>query len=155
MFNVDNITNEHVPFIIEKLMKKGAKNVHVVPSITKKGRQEHIFYVDLPESKVEAVSSEIVRETGSIGMRIIKEEHISYDYEFKKVKVDIDSENYAIKVKLILDEKGEYLSAKAEHEDIRLIANQINSYSFSELKTLIESEIIKKITKKDISINIL
>jgi uncharacterized protein (DUF111 family) len=154
MFNVDNITNEHVPYIIEKLMKKGAKNVHVIPSITKKGRQEHIFFVDLPEAKVKTVSREIVRETGTIGIRIIKEEHISYNYEFKEIEIIINSKKYNIKVKFIFDEDKECLAVKAEYEDIRSIANDSNDYSFNELKTIIEGEIIKKVSAKKIEVNI-
>lgn len=154
MFNVDNITNEQVPFIIEKLMKKGVKNVHVIPSFTKKGRQEHIFLVDLPESKVESISNEIVRETGTIGIRVLKENHISFNYEFKKVKVKIGSKKYDLKVKLIFNNNQKFLALKAEYEDIRLIANESDIYSFNELKTIIESEVTKKIVDKKIQINI-
>ncbi|MFW6295402.1 MAG: nickel insertion protein [Halanaerobium sp.] len=154
MFNVDNITNEHVPYIIEKLMKKGAENVHVLPSITKKGRQDHIFFVDLPKGEVEAVSREIVRETGTIGIRIIKEEHISYDYEFKKIEININSKKYNLRVKLIFDKDKECLAVKAEYEDIRSIANDSNDFSFNELKTIIEGEVIKKISTKKIKVNI-
>ena len=154
MFNVDNITNEQVPFVIEKLMKKGAKNVHVIPSITKKGRQEHIFLVDLPKANVESVSNEIVRETGTIGIRILKEDHISYNYEFKKVKVELDSKEYDLKVKLIFNKNQEFLALKAEYEDIRLIANQSDIYSFNELKTIVESEVTKKIINQNIKVNL-
>lgn len=154
MFNVDNITNEHVPYIIEKLMKKGAKNVHVLPSITKKGRQEHIFFVDLPDTEIDAVSREIVRETGTIGIRIIKEDHISYNYEFRKLEIKINSKTYKTKVKLIFAKDGKCLAVKAEYEDIKSIADDIDIYSFNELKTIIEAEIIKKISEKKIAINI-
>lgn len=154
MFNVDNITNEQVPFVIEKLMKKGAKNVHVIPSITKKGRQEHIFLVDLPKAKVKSVSNEIVRETGTIGIRILKEEHISYNYKFKKVKVEINSKKYDLKVKLIFNKNQEFLALKAEYEDIRSIANEIDIYSFNELKTIIESEVTKKIVDQEIKVSL-
>ncbi|MFW5988345.1 MAG: nickel insertion protein [bacterium] len=155
MFNVDDITNEQVPFLIDKLSKKGAKNVHVIPSITKKGRQEHIFLVDLPESEVESVSNEIVRETGTIGIRILKEEHIYYNYEFKKVNVVIDSKKYELRVKLIFNKNNEYLALKAEYEDLKKIAAEVDIYSFNELKTIIESEVTKKIVDKNIKVDIL
>lgn len=155
MFNVDNITNEQVPFLIEKLMKKGAKNVHVIPSITKKGRQEHIFLVDLPESEVESVSNEIVRETGTIGIRILKEEHISYNYKFKKVKLEIESKKYELRVKLIFNQNNEYLALKAEYEDLKKIADQVDIYSFNELKTIVESELTKKIVDHNITVDII
>ena len=155
MFNVDNITNEQVPFLIEKLMKKDAKNVHVIPSITKKGRQEHIFLVDLPDSEVESVSSEIVRETGTIGIRILKEEHISYNFEFKEVEVKIDSKKYDLQVKIIYNDQQEYLALKAEYEDLKKIAAEVDIYSFNELKTIIESEVTKKIIDKNIAVDIL
>ncbi|MFW5961827.1 MAG: nickel insertion protein [bacterium] len=155
MFNVDNITNEQVPFLIEKLMNKGAKNVHVIPSITKKGRQEHIFLVDLPESEVESVSNEIVRETGTIGIRILKEEHISYNYEFKKVKIKLESKKYELRVKLIFNQNNEYLALKAEYEDLKKIADQVEIYSFNELKTIVESELTKKMIDHNITVDII
>jgi len=155
MFNVDDITNEQVPFLIDKLTKKGAKNVHVIPSITKKGRQEHIFLVDLPETEMESVSNEIVKETGTIGIRILKEDHIFFNYEFKKVEIDIESKKYELKIKLIFNQDNEYPALKAEYEDLKRITAQIDSYSFKELKTIVESEVTKKILEQNITVDIL
>ena len=43
MVNVDDVSGETVPHVIDGLIARGAKSVHVVPAITKKGRPEFIF----------------------------------------------------------------------------------------------------------------
>lgn len=42
--NVDSITGEALPYLIDGLMARGASSVHAIPAITKKGRSEYIFF---------------------------------------------------------------------------------------------------------------
>ncbi len=84
MTNVDNITCEQVPpYLIEELMKLGAKNVHVVPAITKKGRPEHIFLIDSEEETLDSLAEFMALETGALGVRVLTTEHYPFDYEIK------------------------------------------------------------------------
>lgn len=154
MSNVDDITNEEVPYIISELLNNGAKNVHVLPSITKKGRQEHIFFIDTPEEIANKIKKIFVRETGTIGIRMIKEEHTAYNYKIKNVKISISEKFYELKVKIIYDKEDNVLSTKVEYEDLKNIARQIKSFSFNELKSIIESEVIKILRHKKIKVDI-
>ena len=47
MITVDDLPAEGLPYIIERTIETGAKNVHVLNAITKKGRIEYIFLVDV------------------------------------------------------------------------------------------------------------
>jgi Uncharacterized conserved protein len=43
MITVDDLPTEGLPYVIERTMERGAKNIHVLNGITKKGRVEYIF----------------------------------------------------------------------------------------------------------------
>lgn len=164
MTNVDNINADQVPYLIEQLMGNGAKNVHVVNAVTKKGRQEYIFFIDVQQDKVSSVSRFLASEIGTLGIRIIKTDHISYDYFIKTMKLSLhdNKENLvwkgAVQVKIVQDDSGSPLSARVEYEDLKAATKAINTagadISFYELKQMIENEALKKLKKTEFAIQI-
>lgn len=164
MTNVDNINADQVPYLIEQLMGKGAKNVHVVNAMTKKGRQEYIFFIDVQQDKVSSVSRFLASELGTLGVRIIKTDHISYDYFMETVKLSLhdNKENVvwkgSVQVKIVQDDSGSPLSARVEYEDLKATAKAINmagaEISFYELKQMIENETLKKLRRTEFAIRI-
>lgn len=122
LVNVDDVSGETVPYVIEGLMERGACNAHVVQALTKKGRVEHLFFIDAPEDKIDLLGGFMAGELGTIGMRILENRHIRFDYRFRKVRLaSLDHEHLAmeVRVKEILGETGKTLSLKAEHEDLK------------------------------------
>lgn len=164
MTNVDNIHADQVPYLIEQLMSVGAKNVHVVNAMTKKGRQEYIFFIDVPEENAYLVSRFLASEIGTLGVRIIQADHIAYNYSFETLKLSLhdNKENVAwqgsVQVKIIRDDAGSPLSARVEYEDLKAAAKAIDvteaEISFYELKQMIENEALKKLRKTDYAIQI-
>lgn len=164
MTNVDNIYADQVPYLIEQLMDKGAKNVHVVNAMTKKGRQEYIFFIDVRQEMVSQVSRFLASEIGTLGVRIIQADHISYDYFLETVKLSLhdNKENVvwqgSVQVKIIRDDSGSPLSARVEYEDLKATAKAIDAteaeISFYELKQMIENEALKKLRKTEYAIRI-
>ncbi len=164
MTNVDNINADQVPYLIEQLMAKGVKNVHVVNAVTKKGRQEYIFFIDVQQDKVFSISRFLASEIGTLGVRIIKADHISYDYFMKSMKLSLhdNKENLvwkgAVQVKIVQDDSGSPLSARAEYEDLKASVKAINTagadISFYELKQMIENEALNRLRKSKFAIRI-
>ena len=154
MTNVDNINTDQIPYLIEQLLETGAANVHVLPALTKKGRQEFIILIDTPPEQVDTIKDFIAGETGSLGIRTLKADHMSLDYRIHSIDIALEDETGhihwqgSVKVKLVLDAAGKILSARAEYEDIKSTAKMLAvsgfSIGFLELKQRVEIEALKR-----------
>jgi uncharacterized protein (DUF111 family) len=148
MVNVDDVAGEIVPHVIDGLMARGAKSVHVVPAITKKGRPEFIFFVDVDamKSEIEALAVFMAGELGTIGVRTLETGHLYFDYRIAQVRLKLESRNEKfqaiVRVKQIYNTKGDVLSAKADFDDVksamRLLRERALERSFKVLKGLVE-----------------
>lgn len=151
MTTIDDLPPEGIPYITDKIMDSGAKNVHIINALTKKGRMEYIVLVDFEEEYFDDISSLLALEFGTIGMKIFKHEHKKFPYELieKKVLISIkDSSLESVaKIKYLFSDDNKLISLKAEYEDLKLLAKDLNQkgfdISFSKLKTIIEAEAYK------------
>ena len=148
MATVDDMPPEGIPYITDKVMDNGAKNIHIINAYTKKGRMEYIIFVDFPDESLEEISSLLALEFGTIGMKIINYEHIKFPYKIahKKLTLNIQDVSFSqdIRIKYLYNLKEEIISLKVEYEDLKSFVNEVNSkgfdVSFSKLKTLIEAK---------------
>ncbi len=147
---VDNITGEIIPYLIDIVMQKGAKNVHVISAITKKGRPEYIFLVDVEEQFFEDVISFLIAELGTIGYRILQDTHKHLDYEIieQDVRILIEEieENKKMRIKKIKNKNGKTITVNVEYEDLKNLANYLQSKGIhipiSKLKSKIETSFL-------------
>ena len=152
MITVDDLPTESLPYIIEHTLEIGAKNIHVLNRITKKGRLEYIFLVEVTEEKLKDVSASLALELGTLGMQIFHTDHIMLPFEIitQKVTVETNTNQFEaeVHVKYLKNDNDQIISLKAEYEDIKRIALNLESkgiqISLSKLKTIIESEAYKK-----------
>lgn len=153
MINVDDLPTEGLPYVIERTMEKGAKNIHVLNGITKKGRVEYIFLVEVSKKNLETVSASLALELGTLGMKVLHTDHITLPFEIISRKVTVETKNSQfeteVQVKYLKNDKDQIISLKAEYEDIKKIALNLESngiqISLSKLKTIIEAEAYKKV----------
>lgn len=146
MMNVDDISGEALPHIIEELMNRGACSVHVVQGITKKGRLEYLFWVDAPGERVELLAAYLATETGTLGVRVFEPKHIRFAYRIQRAQIEAGQGDVAVvafvKVKEVLDRDGQVISVKAESDDLRSALADLREggieVSFSALKRLVE-----------------
>ena len=112
---------------------------------------EYIVLVDFEEEYFEDISSLLALEFGTIGMKIFKHEHKKFPYELieKKVLININDSSLesVAKIKYLFSDDNKLISLKAEYEDLKLLAKELNQrgfdISFSKLKTIIEAEAYK------------
>jgi len=150
MMNVDDISGEALPHIIEELMNRGACSVHVVQGLTKKGRLEYLFWVDAPEEYVEPLGAYLATETGTLGVRVFDPKHIRFEYRFQRAQIQAGQGDVAvvalIKVKEVLNQDGQVISVKAESDDLRSALADLREggieVSFSALKRLVEQNVL-------------
>jgi pyridinium-3,5-bisthiocarboxylic acid mononucleotide nickel chelatase len=93
---IDDMNPQLYPFIIEKLLEKGANDAHLVPIIMKKGRPGIILSVITPKESYNEILNVIYSQTTTIGARVqnIKREKLprvikEFDTSFGKVKAKV------------------------------------------------------------------
>ncbi|HZK18397.1 MAG TPA: nickel insertion protein [Clostridia bacterium] len=155
MTNIDNIACDQVPYIIQSLMEIGACNVHAVPAMTKKGRNEYIFLIDAKKENIDEIAEFMASETGTIGLRMFDAEHIAFDYAMRSVNITIKGKGEQegktwsgrINVKIVKNTGGETLSARAEFEELKASVASLNKMglpvSFYDLREMVEYEALK------------
>ena len=151
MTTIDDLPPEGIPYITDKIIDVGAKNVHIINALTKKGRMEYIVLVDFEEKFFNDISSLLALEFCTIGMKIFKHEHKKFPYELieKKVLININDSPFEaiVKIKYLFSDDNSLISLKAEYEDLKSLARELNQQgfdiSFSKLKTIIEAEAYK------------
>ncbi len=152
MITVDNVSGEVIPYLIETAIERGAKNMHVVPAITKKGRPEYLLFVDVDESSLEPVVGFLLAELGSLGYRVIRDEHVPSDYIIDQVEVDLSTLGIAISrlvhIKVIKRQDGSILTANLEYEDLRSLTEDLNGDAVKipmmKLKSMIEGRYLER-----------
>lgn len=72
---VDDVSGEIIGFFFSRVMEKGARNVHVIPTLTKKNRPGYILLVDVEPAAEEKVGSFMARELGVSGYHVLETRH--------------------------------------------------------------------------------
>lgn len=125
--NVDDVTGEVLGNLFEKLLSIGARDVAIIPATMKKGRTGHIIKVITKPEHSATIAREIMRETGTLGIRVIPTKHrYTADRRMESVRVFIRGKAYDMPVKIAEDLNGEILHISAEYEDCKLAAKEMN-----------------------------
>lgn len=155
MVNVDDISGELIPYVIDGLMARGAGSVHVVQSLTKKGRLEYLFLIDTPEEAIDKLGGFLVSELGTLGIRVFDTSHIRFEYRFCQVRLEWDrpggkgpAASALVQVKQVLNHQGEVVSVKAEFDDLQVMIEALENagchISLSGLKRVVEQVALKQ-----------
>lgn len=122
--NLDNITGEVIGHTFNRLLDAGALDVAVVPQFMKKNRPGHLLRVIARPGDCNNVSEAIIRETGTLGVRILPYVHRNIvERDIIPIKIVIDEIESDINVKIgkIGDE---IISYSPEYEDAKKIADE-------------------------------
>lgn len=142
--NVDDVTGEVLGNLIEELMRIGAKDVSIIPATMKKGRCGHVIKVICDPRDSCRIAEEIVRQTGSLGIRVMATKHRwIVPREIEEVDVPIGGKNYRARVKISKDMHGRILEVSPEFEDAKRISDELN-VPLKEVMRIIEREGEKK-----------
>lgn len=120
--NLDDVTGEDLGGALAALYEAGALDVHVIGTTTKKNRPGHLLRVIAPPERGTALIQGILRETGSLGVRVRLERRVCLDREFEEVTVTVGEISRAIRVKVARDPAGGFVHAKPEFDDLQALA---------------------------------
>jgi len=149
--HVDHVSGEVLGFAVERIMECGARNVQLIPTITKKNRPGHILLVDAEAAKEEDIAEFLVKELSVSGYHRIDTTHVFQRVTFAKKKLTIRVNGrvriFQCKVKLIGDPLKP-LSVDVEHDFLVMIQNLMREkldcqIALSELRTMIESKLLE------------
>jgi len=116
---LDDVNPEHHPYVLERLLAAGALDAYLTPLIMKKGRPGIKLTVIADADEWNSLVTVILKETGTLGLRVRREDRVVLDR--RMLTVDTDYGPVRVKVALL---DGRVLRVKPEFEDCRACALQ-------------------------------
>ena len=138
--NIDDVSGEILGNLIEKIMKKNAKDVSIFSGITKKNRPTNLLSVICETQNVNEIADVIIHETGTLGIRIRDSSRILVPRTIHDASVDIEGTNFKIRFKKF--NFGQKSDFKIEFDDLKYVSDRIDK-SIKETDLLIRKEIEK------------
>ena len=122
--NIDNVTGELMGHIFNVLMQHGARDVSVIPTTTKKNRPGYLLRVIAKPMDCDTISEVIIRETGTLGVRVIPYVHRNItSRKIIPVQLNINGKKVEIRIKVGMI-GDELISVKPEYEDARKVSEE-------------------------------
>jgi hypothetical protein len=123
--NLDNVSGEILGNLFNKLMEQGALDVSMIPVLMKKNRPGHLLRVIARQQDTEQISEAIIRETGTLGVRVMPYVHRNIlEREFILIEFEVSGSKEKISIKV--GKIGhEIINTAPEYEDARQIAEKM------------------------------
>ncbi len=115
--NIDNMSGEALGWLMERLLAAGALDVSYAPLHMKKNRPGTLLSVLVPVEHAERVAALVVRESGTLGVRMHRAERLKAARRIEEIETPLGS--VRVKLKLI---GGAIVSASPEYDDCRALA---------------------------------
>jgi uncharacterized protein (DUF111 family) len=125
---VDDVSGEIIGFFISRVMDKGARNVHVIPTLTKKNRPGYILLIDIEPSVEESVGMFMARELGIAGYHILDTSHAYSRVSFVTTTIEFHHEHRVFTQDCMLKLIGpaeKPLHVKVEYEELLSARNAV------------------------------
>ena len=122
--NVDDVSGEILGYLIEKIMKIGAKDISIYPGITKKGRPTNLISIMCDDEKIETITDILVLETGTLGIRILDSNRLIVSRTNHSFSLTFEGKSFEINYK-----KSTYKGKthfKIEFEDLKNISETLD-----------------------------
>lgn len=141
--NIDDVDGEIIGNLIEVLMEEGARDVTIIPGITKKNRPVNIIRVLSDINKSDSLIERLFKETGTSGIRINEINRITLERNIIILQVTVNHSKYDIKVKITRDSSNNIINIKPEFNDLKKISD-IEDSSLKAIQELVMYQIFKK-----------
>lgn len=117
--NIDDMNPQIYDYLVDRLLKKGALDVFLMPIQMKKGRPAVLLKALCPCSRKDAIMDAIFRETTTIGIRVYEVERYCLERSIKDVLTPYGK----VKIK-ISHMEGKPINIQPEYEDCKRIAEK-------------------------------
>jgi uncharacterized protein (TIGR00299 family) protein len=141
--NIDDASGELVGNLVEQLSEV-AKDVTVIPGTTKKSRPAYLIRIVSESVQLSSVLEVLFSESGTLGARVQEVERYVLPRMVLTVPFDINGMTFSVHVKVAKDSAGRVTNAKAEFEDVRIIASRCQ-IPVKRAMELVNAEVMKKV----------
>jgi len=97
---VDHLSGEMLGEIWEQLSSKGAKNVQLLSTLTKKGRPGHLLLIDICPERMSELEDFLVSDLGVCGWHRLLSEHVHVGTEVVSRELIFRTPNGSLQVKV-------------------------------------------------------
>ena len=122
--NVDDVSGEILGYLIEKIMKMGAKDISIYPGITKKGRPTNLISIMCDDEKIETITDILVLETGTLGVRISDSNRLIVARTNHNFSLTFEGKSFEINYKKSTYKEKTHF--KIEFEDLKNISETLD-----------------------------
>ncbi len=122
--NVDDVSGEILGYLIEKIMKIGAKDISIYPGITKKGRPTNLISIMCDDEKIETITDILVLETGTLGIRISDSNRLIVARTNHSFSLTFEGKSFEINYKKSTYKEKTHF--KIEFEDLKNISETLD-----------------------------
>ena len=129
--NIDDCTGEALGYVIERLMREGARDAHFTPVYMKKNRPAYMLTVICDETQIRKLEQIIFEETTTIGIRRARMERTV----LKREDTSILLKEGEMKVKKCILPDGQ-VRHYPEYEDVAALARQ-SGLSFQQVMDVV------------------
>jgi len=145
----DHLSGEMLGASVGDLLKLGAVNAQIMPTITKKNRPGHMIFIDLGKKNEKVISEYLARELRITGYHRMEATHVhqKIGYADKKLLVRFDggSASFLFRAKIVGDPSAP-VSIDVEHDFLVSTRSRLKeaysvSISLIELRNLIEARL--------------
>lgn len=142
--NVDDASGEVIGSLIDNLMEKGAKDVSVIPIVTKKSRPAYIIRVICDYGQLNTVLNTLIQESGTLGVRVQQTSRYLVPRVVLSVPVNIKGEEFVVRVKVV-KEQDKIVYTKPEYDDVKNVAAKLN-IPYRTASSMINQAILEKLS---------
>lgn len=118
--HIDDMNPQFYEPVVDRLFDSGALDVTLTPVIMKKGRPAILLTVICPEEHRDRISSLVLSDTTTIGLRFHEERRIKLDRRIETIQTQFG----AIRVKLAENSDGVITNVHPEYDDIKSAAGK-------------------------------
>lgn len=116
--NLDDLNPEIIPYVVERLLAAGAKDVWHTPIVMKFGRPGCLLSVLFDPSLEEALSRIVFEETSTLGVRLYEVQRRELQRSSQIVKTAYGE----VQVKIARDAEGKIKNVAPEYSDCARVA---------------------------------
>jgi uncharacterized protein (TIGR00299 family) protein len=144
--NIDDATGEVLGYTLDKLLSEGAKDVSIIPMVTKKNRPGHIVKVIAEQKDVAQLSKILIDETGTLGVRVYFCERHIISRELHTVDLLVMGNKETVRIKVAKNISGDIIHIKPEYDDLKRLAVKTKKplRELSEIAVSRAREVLKK-----------
>jgi uncharacterized protein (TIGR00299 family) protein len=123
--NVDDVDGETLGTLFDTLLEEGlAYDVTIIPAIGKKNRPCYVVKVIAAKAGLKSIADVMIKNLGTIGIRYSTWQRLKASRETIVCSLEIDGEEYMVRVKVSRSVDGSILSIKPEADDVLRVAKE-------------------------------